>query len=417
MNIDNLVVVAHPDDEILGFGGTAAVLTERGETAKAAILCGNVEARTQRPEDNELAEDIEAANATVGMQAPALGAFPNIRLNTVPHIELVQFIEAQVEAFQPRRIFTHHPADLNDDHRQVSRACLAASRLFQRRADLRPVESVHFMEIQSATDWALDPTLGGFTPNLFVDLGFACRYQAQGTRMLSARHAPVPASAQRRSPSGPGSLPRRSERHRHVGGVPDGIQSWPQLMYRKVFKRMIDVLAALGVIVILSPLLLLIAVLIKVTDPGPVFFVQDRTGRYGKTFRFIKFRSMPVNTKNLASDELGEVKIGIVGRFIRRTNIDELPQLINVLKGDMSLVGPRPPIPSQEELIALRAENGALDCVPGLTGLAQVRSFDGMSVEEKARFDGDYANRITFFGDARIVLSTVVYLFKPPPVY
>ena len=103
--------------------------------------------------------------------------------------------------------------------------------------------------------------------------------------------------------------------------------------------------------------------------------------------------------------------------MIRRTNLDELPQLFNILKGDMSIVGPRPPIPSQQELTELRKANGAIACRPGLTGLAQVSSFDGMTVPQKAAFDGEYAKRISFVGDITIILRTFVYLLKPPPVY
>ena len=164
----NLVVVAHPDDEILGFGATGRKLAVSGEIVQPVILCGNVDARNLRPKDDELAADIKAANEAAGFQQPSLGGFPNIRMNTVPHIELVRFIEENVVRFRPQRIFTHHPADLNDDHRQVSRACLAAFRLFQRRPELPPLQSLHFMEIPSATDWAADTTLGCFRPNLYI---------------------------------------------------------------------------------------------------------------------------------------------------------------------------------------------------------------------------------------------------------
>jgi O-antigen biosynthesis protein WbqP len=126
---------------------------------------------------------------------------------------------------------------------------------------------------------------------------------------------------------------------------------------------------------------------------------------------------MPADTGDVPSDKLGELEISSFGKFIRRTNLDELPQLFNILKGDMSLVGPRPSLPSQHELFALRRRNGALVCRPGLTGLAQVNSFDGMSVEQKACFDGRYAERITLLGDISIVLRTFSYLRKPPPVY
>lgn len=188
-------------------------------------------------------------------------------------------------------------------------------------------------------------------------------------------------------------------------------------MYRQWLKRLLDIAAAAAGLVLLSPVLALIAILIKITDPGPVIFVQNRVGRGGRLFRFFKFRSMPCGTPELSSDKIQELKISAIGRLIRRTNIDELPQLANVLKGDMSLVGPRPPIASQHELIELRRASGALDCRPGLTGLAQVNSFDNMSVAEKAGFDADYASKVSLMLDLGIIFRTVSYLLKPPPKY
>ena len=132
---------------------------------------------------------------------------------------------------------------------------------------------------------------------------------------------------------------------------------------------------------------------------------------------FYKFRSMPVNTGDMPSDKIGSVNISWIGRLIRRTNLDELPQLINILKGDMSIVGPRPSISTQKELIELRKSNGSLALKPGLTGLAQIKSYDGMSVEKKAAYDGDYFIKLSFYTDIKIILSTFIYLIKPPPVY
>ena len=105
------------------------------------------------------------------------------------------------------------------------------------------------------------------------------------------------------------------------------------------------------------------------------------------------------------------------GKFIRRTNIDELPQLVNVIKGDMSLIGPRPPIPTQHNLIALRRDNGSLKCKPGLSGLAQVNSYDFMPETEKAKLDGIYAQSISFVNDLSIIIKTLGYMTKKPPTY
>lgn len=188
-------------------------------------------------------------------------------------------------------------------------------------------------------------------------------------------------------------------------------------MYKLFVKRFFDIFIVFVAVVCLSPLMIIIAILIKVVDPGPIIFKHNRVGKNGELFSFFKFRSMPVNTGDLASDKVGQVKLTWVGKMIRRTNIDELPQLLNILKGDMSIVGPRPPIGSQEELLQARKDNGSLFVRPGLTGLAQVNSFDGMTVSEKAAFDGQYVENITFIKDVKIILNTVLYLFKPPPVY
>lgn len=170
MTTTNLVVVAHPDDEVLGFGASGAKLVKSGEIVQPVILCGQVDVRHLRPKDEELYADCIAANKLLGFQKPVLGKFPNIRINNIDHIELVQFIEAQILQFKPDRIFTHHPNDLNDDHVQISKACLAASRYYQRRSDVPPLQSLSFMEIQSATDWGYDFDGRGFIPNQYVEI-------------------------------------------------------------------------------------------------------------------------------------------------------------------------------------------------------------------------------------------------------
>lgn len=166
----NLLIVAHPDDEILGFGATGAKLVKKGEIVQPVILSANVNARTMRPSDEQLFGDMHKANNLLGFENPVLGEFPNIRMNNVDHLELVQFIERQILEYKPQRIFTHHPSDLNDDHCQISRACMTASRYYQRRDDIPPLHSFHFMEIQSATDWSYETGRCGFSPNLFIEI-------------------------------------------------------------------------------------------------------------------------------------------------------------------------------------------------------------------------------------------------------
>ena len=165
-----LIVVAHPDDEVLGCGGTVATATSAGLLARACILSGTAAARRHRPETDALQEHARAASAYLGLEEPILGDFPNISLNTVPHLDLVQFIESAIETTGAQTIFTHHPADLNDDHFHVSRACQAASRLSQRRAGISPLRAMYFMEILSSTDWAFPVATPPFRPDAFVPI-------------------------------------------------------------------------------------------------------------------------------------------------------------------------------------------------------------------------------------------------------
>lgn len=188
-------------------------------------------------------------------------------------------------------------------------------------------------------------------------------------------------------------------------------------MYETFFKRILDVVVSLLAIVVLSPLLILAALAVRLGDGGAALFRQTRTGRSGRPFLVFKFRSMPVQSADLPSAGASELKVTPVGKVIRRTNIDELPQLFNILGGEMSLVGPRPPLPAQADLIRMRRENKALECRPGLTGLAQVNSYDGMPETEKADWDGQYAGHITFIGDMRLIARTLGYLVRRPPVY
>jgi O-antigen biosynthesis protein WbqP len=188
-------------------------------------------------------------------------------------------------------------------------------------------------------------------------------------------------------------------------------------MYRKFLKRFLDIGLSLGGLILLSPIMLGIALAIYLDDRGSIIFRQKRVGAGGRIFKVLKFRSMPENTGDIESAKAHELPITRVGRFIRRTNLDELPQLINILRGDMSIVGPRPPIPSQLGLCRLRTSNGSIDCLPGLTGLAQINGYDDMPDEEKARFDGEYASMLSFSVDVKIVLRTFGYLKKKPPVY
>lgn len=180
-------------------------------------------------------------------------------------------------------------------------------------------------------------------------------------------------------------------------------------MYR-VVKRGLDILFSLLGILLLSPLLVLLAVLIKSTSPGPVLFRQKRVGKGKSYFEILKFRSMRSDTpKDVPTHLLKNPDSAItpVGRFLRRTSLDELPQLFNILRGQMSIVGPRPALWNQDDLVAERDKYGANDLVPGLTGWAQVNGRDELPIPVKAELDGYYAAHQSFWLDVKIFFMTI----------
>lgn len=177
-----------------------------------------------------------------------------------------------------------------------------------------------------------------------------------------------------------------------------------------IVKRCIDIFCSLISIVLLSPVFLIVAILIKTESRGPIIFKQLRAGQYSKPFYIYKFRSMRMDAPNKSTEEFVDSSdyITKVGRFIRKTSVDELPQLFNILKGDMSIVGPRPVILREEELIKLRAKKGVDKILPGITGLAQINGRDKVSLIDKVNYDAEYLNKRSLFLDGRIVVITIL---------
>ena len=180
-------------------------------------------------------------------------------------------------------------------------------------------------------------------------------------------------------------------------------------------KRILGLLLSLLALVVLSPLLLILSAIIRLTSPGPVFFRQRRVG-IGKThFMIYKFRTMRIDApKDQPTHLLKDPSAYItpVGRFLRRSSLDELPQLLNIIKGEMAVVGPRPALWNQFDLIAERDKYGANDVRPGLTGWAQINGRDELPIDVKARLDGEYVKRMSFGFDLRCIVGTVVKVLR-----
>lgn len=181
-----------------------------------------------------------------------------------------------------------------------------------------------------------------------------------------------------------------------------------------MIKRLFDIVAAvLAAFVLLLPLLLT-ALVVKLTSPGPVLYWSGRVGRHNHIFKMPKFRSMRVGTPALATHLLGnpEAWLTPVGSFLRKSSLDELPQLWSIFKGDMSLVGPRPALFNQHDLVALRTQQGVHELVPGLTGWAQINGRDELPIPQKVALDVEYLRRQSFWFDMKILILTFIKVIK-----
>ena len=186
-------------------------------------------------------------------------------------------------------------------------------------------------------------------------------------------------------------------------------------MYQKYAKRLIDLLLSACAIVVLSPVYLLICLAIVADDPGPVFFRQKRVGIHKTHFWILKFRTMKVSTPKDVPTHLlenPEQYITRVGKFLRKTSLDELPQIFQIFTGKMAIIGPRPALWNQFDLIAERDKYGANDVRPGLTGWAQINGRDELPIDVKARFDGEYVHNLSFAFDCKCFFGTIRSVLK-----
>lgn len=181
-----------------------------------------------------------------------------------------------------------------------------------------------------------------------------------------------------------------------------------------ISKRTMDIVSSLVGLILLSPLFLLVAILIKLDSKGPIIFKQIRIGKNSKPFYIYKFRSMKIDAPNLSTEEFINASdfTTKVGKFIRKTSIDELPQLVNILKGDMSIVGPRPVIEREVRLLEIRKECNVDSILPGITGLAQINGRDNIDDYEKLKYDFEYLSKRNLVLDIKIIINTVLKVTK-----
>lgn len=186
-------------------------------------------------------------------------------------------------------------------------------------------------------------------------------------------------------------------------------------LYNRIIKRVIDIICSFVAIVVLSIVYLPICLVIKITSPGPVFFVQKRIGKNKQFFNILKFRTMRTDTpKDVPTHLLDnpEQYITKVGKFLRKTSLDELPQIFNIFKGDMSVIGPRPALWNQDDLIAERDEYDINSLRPGLTGWAQIHGRDELPIPQKVQMDKYYYDHLSFCFDVKCLFMTVLSVLK-----
>lgn len=186
------------------------------------------------------------------------------------------------------------------------------------------------------------------------------------------------------------------------------------MQYSNVPKRLFDLLLGCAAILLLTPLMLLIVIVVCISSRPPILYWSDRIGKGNRTFKMPKFRSMKVETPSVATHLLGKPDMFLtpIGGFLRRTSLDELPQLFSVFKGDMSFVGPRPALYNQDDLIALRTEKGVHKLLPGITGWAQVNGRDELSIPDKVALDAEYLEQQSLWLDIKIIWMTFLKVVK-----
>lgn len=184
--------------------------------------------------------------------------------------------------------------------------------------------------------------------------------------------------------------------------------------YRKFLKRFLDTCVAIILGVLLSWLLVIVAILVKLTSKGPIFFKQERFGLNSKPFTLYKFRSMTNGAPVKANSEFEDITSYVTpfGMFIRKTSIDELPQLLNIIKGDMSFIGPRPLAVTDKKVLVLRKKSGADQVRPGISGLAQVNGRNNITDENKAAYDAKYVSRLSIQLDIVLIIETLISVIK-----
>lgn len=198
----------------------------------------------------------------------------------------------------------------------------------------------------------------------------------------------------------------------------ESIKERRKMKAKKIYlciKRLMDFILSLIAIILLMPIFLIIAIIIKLESKGTVFFKQKRVGKNKKYFNIYKFRTMRSDTpKDMPTHMLKNADSYITkfGGFMRKTSIDELPQIINILKGDMSIIGPRPALWNQDDLVAERDKYHANDILPGLTGWAQVNGRDELEIPVKAKLDGEYVEKMSFIFDTKIFFKTIINVFR-----
>ena len=186
-------------------------------------------------------------------------------------------------------------------------------------------------------------------------------------------------------------------------------------MYKNFLKRVLDFFMSLLGIVVLSPIFLILAIIIKLTSPGPILFKQKRVGKNKSHFNILKFRTMRTDTPKDCTTHLlsnPDQYITKIGKFMRKTSLDELPQLFNILKGDMAIIGPRPALWNQYDLIEERDKYKANDIKPGLTGWAQINGRDELEIDVKAALDGEYIEKMSFLFDCKCFFGTITSVLK-----
>lgn len=405
-----LVVAPHADDEILGVGGTMARNIEEGNEVYVCIVTHGEKPLFSDEVVAKIREETIAAHKFLGITNTFFLEFPAVMLEQIPRYQLNDKIMRVIHEVQPDEVYIPHAGDMQKDHQIVSEAAMVAVR----PKYAHKISAVYAYETLSETEWNIPNTTNAFIPTVYRDISRFLEIKKQALSFFATQIEPFP------NPRSVGAIEALA-RYRGSTIEVEGAEAFVLIrqiyaggvnrLYDKYIKRSLDVLFSSLGLLLLSWLMLIIWILIRIRLGKPAIYMQQRPGYQEKIFCIYKFRTMTDDRDERGNLLPDEKRLTNFGKALRSTSLDELPQLWNILKGDMSFIGPRPLLVSYIGKYTAE-QHRRHDVRPGLFGLAGVNGRNAQSWKNKFKYDIMYVDNLSFKMDVGIFFKCIKTVLK-----